>query len=113
MYIGDAEMMYDSNKNNSATTINLEAFDVIKIIGKGTELDTTIKILCILLYTVIYCYPLYSHYTIYTVGSFGKVFLVRFKELNTLHAMKQLVKEDVLEKKQVEQTRVERSVLQR
>lgn len=47
------------------------------------------------------------------IGSFGKVFLVRLKSVGTLHAMKVLVKEDVFEENQIEQTRIERSVMEK
>eukprot|EP00596_Hydrurales_sp_CCMP1899_P000776 CAMPEP_0119051196 /NCGR_PEP_ID=MMETSP1177-20130426/72895_1 /TAXON_ID=2985 /ORGANISM="Ochromonas sp, Strain CCMP1899" /LENGTH=551 /DNA_ID=CAMNT_0007030321 /DNA_START=447 /DNA_END=2105 /DNA_ORIENTATION=+ len=59
-------------------TINLDAFHIIKVIGKG---------------------------------SFGKVFLVRDKAHQTLHALKVLKKDYIIRKNQVEHTKTERSVL--
>jgi hypothetical protein len=80
--VGEAEVMYDRNtaEGGVVSTISLEAFDIIKVIGKG---------------------------------SFGKVFLVRYKAFDTFHALKVLVKEDVFAEHQVEQTRTERNVLQK
>jgi RAC serine/threonine-protein kinase len=45
------------------------------------------------------------------LGSFGKVFLVRDKAQQTLHALKVLKKDFIIKKNQVEHTKTERSVL--
>ena len=79
----EAEFMYDKDDEqveheSVKRKINLDAFNIIKVIGKG---------------------------------SFGKVFLVRYKARGTLHAMKVLKKDHIIKKNQVEHTKTERSVL--
>ena len=79
----EAEFMYDKDDEQVEQEpvkrkINLDAFNIIKVIGKG---------------------------------SFGKVFLVRYKARGTLHAMKVLKKDHIIKKNQVEHTKTERSVL--
>lgn len=92
---GQAEVMYDK-MGNPAAFITLDAFDIIKVIGKGETYSVDV-----LRMPEIY------------LGSFGKVFLVRYKAYDTMHAMKALIKAEILQENQVEQTRTERTVLQK
>jgi serine/threonine protein kinase len=56
---------------------------------------------------------MYFHFSpfIASIGSFGKVFLVRDKANGSLYAMKVLKKDYIIRKNQVEHTKTERSVL--
>lgn len=101
-------------------TINLDAFQIIKVIGKGLiqlNLHMFISEICVHpifkyshLLSKNYVYLSYRCHC-FLSGSFGKVFLVRDKSVGTLHAMKVLKKDYIIRKNQVEHTRTERSVL--
>ena len=78
-------------------TINLDAFNIIKVIGKG--------------FISFGYYDSSSTDNNLVLGSFGKVFLVRLKSRGTIHAMKVLKKDHIIKKNQVEHTKTERSVL--
>ena len=66
-------------------TINLDAFHIIKVIGKGNycHLISLFYSFCVLFLPDIYIFCCTS-----ITGSFGKVFLVRDKANQTLHALK-------------------------
>ena len=47
------------------------------------------------------------------IGSFGKVWLVRYRKTNSLYAMKILQKQYIIEHKQEEHTQTERDILEK
>lgn len=106
----EAEFIYDKKDEdlpqqsiNAAVprrTINLEAFKIMKVIGKGKVNSIIFKL-----------YLLINIFLMMFSGSFGKVYLVRDKASSILYAMKVLKKDYIIRKNQVEHTKTERSVL--
>ena len=59
------------------------------------------------------CYADFDSIVLLGIGSFGKVWLVRYSKTNSLYAMKILQKQYIIEHKQEEHTQTERDILEK